>query len=123
MLAALVVMTRGQLSPSYEPSLPRVEEIGGIAAIVGIALQVALSYRALRNAPDRLAAASGVAAVGLGVALTAVAIVRAWYAPPVIEVPPPLALIGVPALELAAAACAIAVAITLALAARVAQRQ
>jgi hypothetical protein len=122
-LAALVVMTRGQLSPSYVPSLPRVETIGGIAAIVGIALQIAASYRALRNVPDRLAAASGIAAVGLGVALTAVAIARAWYAPPFIEVPPPLALIGVPALELAAATCAIAVAITLALAARAAQRQ
>ncbi len=116
MLGALVVMTRGHLSPSYVPSLPRVEEIGGVAALLAIVLQVGASRRAIRHAPDRLAAASGVALVGLGVALVAVAIVRAWYAPPFVDVPPPLWFAGVPALELGAASCGLATVIALALA-------
>jgi hypothetical protein len=118
MLGALVVMTRGHVSPSYVPSLPRVEEIGGLAAVLGIALQVVASRRAIRDEPDRLAAASGVALVGLGSALAAVAIVRVWYAPPLVDVPPPLWFVGVPALELGAASCGLATVIALAIALR-----
>jgi hypothetical protein len=116
MLGALVVMTRGHISPSYVPSLPRVEQIGGVAAVLAIALQVVASRLAVRHAPDRLAAASGVALVGLGSALAAVAIVRAWYAPPFVDVPPPVWFVGVPALELGAASCGLATAIALAMA-------
>ena len=111
-LAALVVMTRGHISPSYVPSLPRVEQIGGVAALLAIAMQVVASHLAIRRARDRLATASGVALVGLGVALVAVAIVRAWYAPPFVDVPPPAWFVGVPAL-VGAATCGLATAIAL----------
>jgi hypothetical protein len=114
--AALVAMTHGELSPSYVPSLARVERIGGIAAALGIAIQVVAAHLATRRAVDRVAAASGVAFVGLGAALAAVAIVRAWYAPPFVDVPPPLWIVAVPALELGAAACGVATVIALALA-------
>ena len=110
---ALVAMTRGELSPSYVPSLARVERIGGIAAALGIAIQVIAAHLVARRS---LAAANGIAFVGLGSALAAVAIVCAWYAPPFVDVPPPLWLVAVPALELGAATCAVATVLALALA-------
>jgi hypothetical protein len=118
MLIAAVALTRGQLSPSYVPSQARTLEIGGLAVVAAVALQVMISGWSLRRAHDRLAAASGAALVGLTVALAAVATARAWFSPPHLAVPPPLWLVAVPALDVAAATCAFAALVTLALAAR-----
>jgi hypothetical protein len=115
-LVASAVITRGQLSPSYIPSLAVTERLGALGVVLAIGLQLAVSWRVVRRAPDRLATANGVALVGLGLALATVTAVRAWFSPPHLDVPPPLWMVEVPTLDLAAATCGLAVALTLALA-------
>lgn len=117
-LLSVVVITRGQMSPSYVPSLARLQRLGAVAVVVAVAAQVLASWWVVRRASDRLAAANGVALVGLGLALGTVTLVRAWFSPPHLEVPPPFWMVAVPTLDLAAAACALAIALALALAAR-----
>ncbi|HEY1550096.1 MAG TPA: alkaline phosphatase family protein [Kofleriaceae bacterium] len=116
MLVALGAMTRWQFSPSYVPSLPRVELIGGVSAIVATTLQVVASYAVIRRATDRRFAGNRIALVGLASVLATVAAVRAWYAPPFVAVPPPFWFVAVPAIELGAATACLAIAITLAIA-------
>ncbi len=115
-LLAIVVITRGQMSPSYVPSLARTEQRGAIGIALALALQTGFSWRVVRRAPDRIAAANGVALVGLGLALATVGLVRAWFSPPHLDVPPPFWMVAVPTLDLAAATCALGAALTLALA-------
>jgi hypothetical protein len=128
MALALVAITRGQLSPSYVPSLARTQQLGAAGVVIALGVQLWASWRVVRRAPDpraRAAAATGLAVVGLGTALGAVALARAWYAPPHLDVPPPLWMVAVPALELAAATCALGIALTIAITAltgRVAER-
>jgi type I phosphodiesterase/nucleotide pyrophosphatase len=114
--AATVVATGGRMSPSYVPSLTAVEQLGAVAVAVAIAAQVIASGCVVRRARDRLAAASGLALVGLGLALGATGAVRAWFSQPHLDVPPPFWMVAIPALDLAAAAGAAASAITLAIA-------
>lgn len=106
-LVAIAVITRGHLSPSYVPSLARAEQRGAIGVAIALAVQLGASWRVVRRAPDRLAAASGIALLGLSLALTIVGLVRAWFSPPFLAVPSPLWMVAVPAIELAAAACAL----------------
>ncbi|HMG22012.1 MAG TPA: hypothetical protein VK607_11860, partial [Kofleriaceae bacterium] len=120
---AAAAATGGRMSPSYVPSLARVERLGAIAVALAIALQVIASWLAVRRAADRLAMATGVALVGLGAALGCVGLVRAWFSPPHLEVPPPFWMVAVPALDLAAASCALGAAITLAIAALTVRRR
>jgi hypothetical protein len=115
MLLAAVAATGGRMSPSYVPSLTQVERFGAIAAVVAVALQVAASWQVIRRARDRLAAAGGLALVGLTVALGGTGVVRAWFSEPHLDVPPPLWMVAVPALDLAAATGAAATAIALAI--------
>jgi len=114
-LLASAAITGGHMSPSYVPSLARTERFAAIGVAVAIALQVLASWRLVRRAPDRVAAANGVAVVGLGLAVTSVGAVRAWFSPPYLDVPPPFWMVAVPSLDLAAASCALATALTLAL--------
>jgi hypothetical protein len=58
-LLAIVVTTRGQMSPSYVPSLARTEQRGGIGIAIALVLQITASWRVVRRAPDRVAAANG----------------------------------------------------------------
>ena len=116
MLVAIAIITRGHPSPSYVPSLARAVPLGAIGAAAAIALQVTASWRVLARAPDRLAAASGIALVGLAVSIAAVAAAGAWFAPPYLDVPPPFWMVAIPALDLAASVCALAAALTLTLA-------
>lgn len=118
MLIAVVVITRGQLSPSYVPSAARTQQLGAVAVTVSLMLHVLVSWRILRRAPDRVAAANGLALVGLVVALGAATIVRAWFSPPHLDVPPPFWMVMVPAIDIAAATCALGAALTLGLAFR-----
>lgn len=115
MLLAMIAITRGRVSPTYVPPLVRTLELGAIGATVAIALQVIVCWRIVRRAPDRIATANGVALVGLALALGTVALVRAWFSPPHIDVPPPFWMVMVPTFDLAAATCALATAILLAL--------
>jgi len=118
MFGAMVAITGGRLSPSYIPRLARTEALGAVGAVIAISLQVAGSWRAIRGAHDRLAAACGTTLAGLGVALAAVGIVRAWFSPPFLDVPAPHWMVAIPTLDLAAATCAVGCAITLGIAAR-----
>lgn len=117
MLVAIAALTRGQLSPSYMPSLARTLQWGGAAIAVAVALQVLASWRVIVRMPDRMAGAGGCALVGLTVSLGAVGLARAWFSPPHLAVPPPFWMVMVPALDAAAATSALAAAVTLAIAA------
>jgi hypothetical protein len=116
MLLAIVVVTGGHLSPSYVPSLQRTQLLGAAAIAIAVVLQVLASGRVIRRAPDRVASANGCAFLGLTLALAAVGLGRAWFSPPHLTVPPPLWMVVVPALDIAAATCAFAALVTLALA-------
>jgi len=113
---AVVIITRGRVSPSYVPSLARTEQLGALAIAAAVAVQVIASGRVTRRARDRVAAANGIALVGLVASLAAVALVRAWFSPPHLDVPPPFWMVMVPALDVAAAACGLATAVALAVA-------
>jgi hypothetical protein len=115
MAFATLPLTRGQLSPSYVPSLARTQQLGAFSAAVALAIQVAVTSYILHRAPDRLAAAAGLAFIGLVTALASVAAVRAWFSPPYLEVPPPFWLVAIPALDVAAAVGALGALITLVL--------
>ncbi|HEU4730933.1 MAG TPA: alkaline phosphatase family protein [Kofleriaceae bacterium] len=112
---AIVVVTRGRMSPSYVPSLARTQQLGAVGVALAIVLQLIATERVARRARDQLATASGTALVGLGFALGTTGLSRAWFSPPHLEVPPPFWMVAVPALDLAAATCALATAIALAL--------
>ena len=116
MLVAMIAVTRGHASPSYVPSLARTIELATIGVIVAVVAQLAASWWVIRRAPDRIAAASSIVALGLGTALVVRFAVRAWFTAPFVVVPSPLWIVAVPTIDLATATCAIAGAITLALA-------
>ena len=117
MIGAMVAITGGRLSPSYIPSLARTEQRGALGAAIAIAVQITASWFAIRRASDRLAAATGVALAGLGVSLGVVGLVRAWFSPPFLDVPPPAWMVAIPTLDLAAATCAVGCTLTLGIAA------
>ena len=116
-LVAMAVVTRGRFSPSYVPSLAVSLKLTAIGLVVAVGLQIAASWFAIRAAPDRLAAANELAAVGLAGSLGLSWLVRAWFSMPFVIVPSPFWIVVVPTVELATAACATAVAITLVIAA------
>jgi Type I phosphodiesterase / nucleotide pyrophosphatase len=107
-LLAIVVITRGRISPSYVPALARTLVLGAVGAMAAVAVQVLASWRIVRRAPDPLAAACGVALVGLVTAHTTALLLRAWFSPPHLDLPPPFWMVMVPTMDLAAATCALA---------------
>jgi len=117
MLAAMGVVTRWQISPSYVPSLALTTKLCAIGIVVAVVLQVTASWFAIRRAPDRLIAANGLAAAGMTGAVVVLWLVRTWFRMPFVIVPSPFWIVAVPTIELATAACATACAVTLALAA------
>ena len=121
MLAAVAIVARCNISPSSIPSAARVQWLGAISAALAIAVQTIAVWRVIRGR-DRLAAANGVALIGLAIVLVAVALVRAWFSPPFIDVPSPFWFVAIPAFDLAAATCGLATAIGL-VAAHVAARR
>jgi hypothetical protein len=103
---ALVAITRGRMSPSYIPSLSRVEMLGAIGVVTGVVLQLIATRRITR--PASLAAANGVAITCLVLAHGVLGLVRAWYSPPHMIVPSPFWMVMVPTLELAVATAGLA---------------
>jgi hypothetical protein len=122
MLVAEAIILRGQPSPSFVPSLPRTELAGTLGAVSAVVLHLIASVGVLRRAPDRVAAVTELAAVGLTVSLGTVAIARAWFTPPFVDVPSPFWLVASPALDLAAATTGAAVALSFAIAAAMSAR-
>jgi hypothetical protein len=112
MLVAEIIILRGQPSPSYVPSLPRTELAGALAALAAVGLHLVATIVVVRRAPDRVATATGLAVVGLTASLGTVAIARAWFSPPFVDVPSPFWLVAIPALDLAAATTGAAIAVS-----------
>lgn len=116
MLVAMMVVTRGHASPSYVPSLARTIELGTIGVVVSVVVQVTAGWLATRRSVDRLAAANGIALVGLGVVLAIRFLVRAWFFKPFVVVPSPFWFVAIPTIDLATATCAASTALSLAIA-------
>jgi hypothetical protein len=112
--------TIGAIGQRFSPSLvPAQGHIAvtmvkyGIAAMI---VQLAASLWALRDQgtfSERLAAANGVAWMGLMLAMLPAGIAWAFYPPPYVTVPGPHALVLIPAVEVAVALAAVNVALTL----------
>ena len=106
----------GQFSPSLLPAkghLATTMAQYGIAAMV-VHLTFSLwALRSQRTLAERLAAANGIAWVGLMLAMIPAGLAWAFFPPPYVSVPPPLWLVLIPAIEVAVACAAVDVAITL----------
>jgi len=111
---AMIVVTRGHLSPSYIPTLDRVEKLGGAAVIASLVAQVAASWLVIRRSADRLAAANGLALIGLAIAIGTIDFTNAYFARPFYDVPSPMWMVAIPTLEIAAATVCAAIIATFA---------
>ena len=112
--------TIGALGQRFSPSLvPAQGHIAVVMAKYGIAamiVQLAASLWALRHKgtfAERLAAANGIAWMGLTLAMIPAGLAWAFYPPPYDSVPGPHALVLIPAVEVAVACAAVDVALTL----------
>jgi hypothetical protein len=110
----------GVLGQRFSPSaIPARGHIGAELAKYGAAgalVHLLAGLRALRRRTtlaERLAAANGIAWLGLLIAMVATGVVWAFYPPPYVEVPGPQMIVLIPALEIAVAAYAAGVALTL----------
>ncbi|HEY5949304.1 MAG TPA: alkaline phosphatase family protein, partial [Kofleriaceae bacterium] len=110
----------GLLGQRFSPSLlPARGHLASSLAQYGIAamlVQLLFSLWALRSQrtlAERLATANGIAWMGLMLAMLPAGLAWAFYPPPFVEVPPPLWLVLIPAVEVAVACAALDVALTL----------
>ncbi len=112
-----LIGTIGGFSPSL---MPAKGHIAGTLVRYGAAamlVQLVANLWALRTRPtlaDRLAAANGIAWLGLLVAMLPAGITWAFFPPPFVTLPGPAWLVLIPALEVAVACAALTFALTLA---------
>jgi hypothetical protein len=85
----------------------------GIAALVVQLLFSLWALRSQRSLAERLAAANGIAWMGLMLAMIPAGLAWAFFPPPFVEVPPPVWLVLIPAVEVAVGSAAVYVALTL----------
>lgn len=111
----------GTLGQRFSPSLlPAQGHLAGTLIKYGIAATIAqllANLLALRKQPtlgDRLAAANGIAWVGLMLAMVPAGVIWAFFPPPFVSVPEPFWLVLIPAGEVAVACAAMTFALTLA---------
>jgi hypothetical protein len=110
----------GTLGQRFSPSLlPAQGHLAAAMAKYGLAamvVQLAASLWALRNQGslgERLAAANGIAWMGLMLAMVPAGLAWAFFPPPYVSVPGPFWLVVIPAVEVAVACAAVDVALTL----------
>lgn len=110
----------GTLGQRFSPSLvPAQGHLAGALiryGLVATAVQLLANLWALRTQPtlaDRLAAANGVAWVGLMLAMIPAALAWAFFPPPFVSLPEPMWLVLIPALEVGVACAATTFALTL----------
>jgi hypothetical protein len=110
-------MLIGVLGQSFSPSLaPERGQIAGELlkyGAAGAAVHILAGWWALRRRhvlAERLAAANGIAVVGLVLAMLSAGLVWAYYPPPYVEVPGPRMLVLIPAVLVAVACYAVGVA-------------
>lgn len=114
-VGAMSIVTRGHPSPSFVPSVPGLTKVTIVAGSTGIVAQlVAVRWIQRRVVPgERLARVNGHALCGLALLWLLVGLLRSWFFEPHFDVPEPLWMVAVPALELAAAIGCVAIAIVL----------
>lgn len=114
-IGAMLVVTRGHPSPSYVPSVPGLTKVTIVAGSTGIVAQLVAMRWGLREMPRELhlALVDGHAFGGLAALWLVVGLMRSWFYPPHHDVPEPLWMVAVPALELAAAIGCVAIAVVL----------
>ncbi|HEX5061901.1 MAG TPA: alkaline phosphatase family protein [Kofleriaceae bacterium] len=103
-------------SPSLLPAKGHLAQTLAYYGIAAMAVQLLFSLWALRSQrtlAQRLAAANGIAWMGLMLAMIPAGLAWAFYPPPFVEVPPPLWLVLIPAIEVAVGCAAVSVALTL----------
>lgn len=110
----------GTLGQRFSPSLlPAQGNLAATMAKYGVAamvVQLAASLWALRNLGnlgERLAAANGIAWMGLMLAMVPAGLLWAFFPPPYVNVPGPVWLVIIPAVEVAVACAAVDIALTL----------
>ena len=111
----------GMLGQRFSPSLlPAQGHLAGTLIRYGLAatvVQLIANLWALRTRPalgDRLAAANGIAWVGLMISMIPAGVIWAYFPPPFVTVPSPVWLVVIPAVEVAVACAAMTFALTLA---------
>jgi hypothetical protein len=105
-----------RFSPSLLPAKGHLAETMAQYGLAGLFVQLVFSLWALRThrtLAERLAAANGIAWMGLMLAMIPAGLAWAFFPPPYVAVPPPLWLVLIPAVEVAVACAAISVALTL----------
>jgi hypothetical protein len=114
-----LLATLGQrFSPSLLPAQGHLAGQMVRYGVVAILVQLVASLWALRNRPtlgERLAAANGIAWVGLMSTMVTAGLIWAYFPPPYVELPGPLWLVLIPAALVAVACAAINLALTLGL--------
>jgi hypothetical protein len=112
----LIAVLGQSFSPSLMPARGHIATELIQYGVVATVVQIGAGWWALRrklHLPDRLAAANGIALVGLAVALTPVALLWCLFPAPYVEVPGPRAMVLIPAVQISVACYAVGVALTL----------
>lgn len=114
--AMLIAILGQRFSPSLVPARGHIAEELLRYGIAGMIVQLLVSMWALRSYrtfADRLAAANGIAWTGLLVTMTLAGASWAFFPPPYVEVPSPVWLVLIPAIQVAVACAAVNVALAL----------
>ena len=102
--------------PARSPAKGHLAESMAQYGLAGLVVQLVFSLWALRThrtLAQRLAAANGIAWMGLMLAMVPAGLAWAFFPPPYVAVPPPLWLVLIPAVEVGVACAAVSVALTL----------
>lgn len=113
---ALIGAVGQRFSPSLLPAQGHLATTMAKYGVIAIVVQLVFSLWALRSyktLAERLAAANGIAWMGLLLAMIPAGLVWAYFPPPYVTVPSPVWLVLIPAVEVAVAGAAMNVALTL----------
>jgi hypothetical protein len=113
---ALIGAVGQRFSPSLLPAQGHLAATMAKYGLIAMVVQLMFSLWALRSQrtlAERLAAANGIAWMGLMFAMIPAGLAWAFFPPPYVIVPPPVWLVIIPAVEIAVACAAIDIALTL----------
>jgi hypothetical protein len=113
---ALIGAVGQRFSPSLLPAQGHLAATMAKYGLVAVAVQLTLSLWVLRRyatLAERLAAANGIAWIGLMLAMVPAGLTWAYFPPPYVTLPDPVWIVLIPAVEIAVACAAVNVALTL----------
>jgi hypothetical protein len=113
---ALIGAVGQRFSPSMLPAHGHLAATMAKYGLVAVVVQLTLSLWVLRRyatLAERLAAANGIAWIGLMLAMVPAGLTWAYFPPPYVTLPDPVWLVLIPAVEIAVACAAVNVALTL----------